>query len=200
MVDSVADWPLHRVVEYLRKKEKDDKGDVELDCRLYYTSGIRMFGSIVDELAHEYDVSKGRMCRWLSYHGAVIAKEDILLGNLSGLCDKTRQLALTSNSGAVASIQDGLTPYAPVEEDGRRVSFFVYNSWVLSDFNGLAQVCGVAPSQVAQVYMLRSVLTCDLPILQGVLIRIQKESDWWGKWMRYRLSALEMAISLWESS
>lgn len=199
MVDSVADWPLHQVVDHLRQKEKEDKVDVEVDCRLFHTSGIRLFNSITGELAENYGVSRGKMCRWLSYHGIEIARCDRLLNDLSSAYSQIRKAAIESNSHAIASIQEGASPYAPMEEEGKRVNFYVYNSWVLSDFNKLAEVCGVVASQVAQVFILRSVLTCDLPQMVSVAARIQAESDWWDKWVKYRLGTMEMAVALWGS-
>jgi hypothetical protein len=199
MVDSVADWPLHRVVKHLRNKEKEDKGDVEADCRLFYTSGIRLFSSITGELAENYGVSRGKMCRWMSYHGVEIARCDRLLNDLSSAYSRVRRIAIESNSHAIAGIQESVSPYTPMEEDGKRTNFYVYNSWVLSDFNKLAEICGVAASQVAQVFILRSVLTCDLPQMVNIAGRIQVESDWWDKWVKYRIGMMELAVAVWGS-
>lgn len=199
MVDSVADWPLHRVVEHLRRKEKEEKSDVETDCRLFHTSGIRLFNSITGELAESYGVSRGKMCRWLSYHGVEIARGDRLLNDLSSVYSDVRRVAIESNSHAIAGIQESPSPYAPKEEDGKRINFYVYNSWVLSDFNKLAEICGVVASQVAQVFILRSVLTCDLPQMTNIADRIQAEADWWDKWVRYRVGMMEMAVALWRA-
>jgi hypothetical protein len=198
MVDSVADWPLHRVVDHLRNKEKDDK-DVDVDCRLFHTSGIRLFNSIIGELAENYSVSRGKMCRWLSYHGIEIARCDKLLNDLLVVHNQVRRVAIENNSPAIAGIQESLSPYMPLEEDGKRVSFYVYNSWVLSAFNKLAEVCGVSASQVTQVFILRSVLTCDLPLMMSVAGRIQSESDWWDKWVKYRIGMMDIAVALWGS-
>ena len=201
MVDSVADWPLHQVVDHLRKKEKEDKdkGGAEADCRMFHTSGVRFFCSIVDELAANYGVSRGKMCRWLSYHGVSIAREDALLGELLKVNARIRKAALAEDSPTIADIQDNLVPYTPLDEDGRRVSFYVYSSWVLSAFSELARVCGVHPCQVAQVFMVRSILTCDLPVLENVVERLERESATWDKWMRFRLGVLEIAVAVWGS-
>ncbi len=199
MVDNVADWPLRRVVEHLRRKEKEDKTDVELDCRVFHTSGIRLFRPIVDELAAEYDVSRGRMCRWLSYHGLEIARSDRLLGLLSDVHSRIRRIAIERNSYAVAGIQESVSPYTPLEEEGKRTSFYIYNSWVLSGFSSLSEVCGVPVSLVAQIFMLHSAVTCDLPHMANVAGRIRAESDWWDKWVKYRTRVLELAVSLWGS-
>jgi len=199
MVDSLADWPLHRVVEYLRGKEKDDKSIADADCRMYYTSGIRMFSTIVDELAESYGVpSKGRMSRYLSYHGVEIARQDKVLSDLQVLFSQIRKSALGQDSQPITDIQENTVSYSPKEVDGKRISFYVYSTWVLSEFNKLAQLCGVAPAQVAQVYMTRSILTCDLVSLSGVAKRLKAESDWWDRWMKYRLGVLELSVSLWD--
>jgi hypothetical protein len=200
MVDSVADWPLHQVISYLKKKEKEEGAGPDMDCRLFNTSGIRMFNSIIEALAEEYEVSRGKICRWASYHGLEIAKQDMVIINLQSMYSKIRKLAIEDNSNAVARIQENPIPYCPVEEDGRRVNFYVYSSWVLSDFVKLAGVCGVVPAQMAQIYILRSILTCDLPLLSGVSGRLETEVQWWKKWMEYRSGILEMAVSMWSKT
>src|SRR3990172_4049841 len=81
IVDSVADWPLHRVVEHLRKKEKEEK-ERDQDSRVFSRSSIRFLNTVIDEVAHEFDVSRGRMTRWLSYHGLVILREDRVVSDL----------------------------------------------------------------------------------------------------------------------
>jgi len=197
--ESIADWPLHLVIEYLRKKEKEGAADVELDCRLFGTSSIRLFTSIVDELAEHYNVSRGKMSRWLSYHGTFIAREDSTLTALFSIHSRIRKLALEGDCSAIADILGSGTPYSPCGEEGKRVSLYVYSSWVLSYFNQSATVCGVSPSQVAQIYMLRSMLSSDLPVLTSVADRIARESKWWDRWMRFRTSVMEMAVSAWGS-
>jgi len=201
MVDSVADWPLPRVVEYLRKKEKEDKdkGVMDTDCRLFYTSGIRMFSTIVDELADGYGVSsRGQMSRYLSYHGAEIAKQDRAIADLQKVFSRIRKSALDKDSQSITDIQESGLSYSPREPEGKRISFYVYSSWVVSDFTRFGQLCGVHPVQVAQVYMVRSILTSDLPSLSGVAGRLKVESDWWDKWMKYRFSVLELSVAIWD--
>jgi len=201
VAESVAEWPLHRVVEHLRRKEKEekDKGALDMDCRMFSRSGIRLFLPVAEELAEYYDVSKGKMCRWLSYHGIAFAREDGSITSLSQTFSKVRRTALERDSRAIANIQNVQAPYAPLDEDGRRVDFYVYSSWVTSAFGDIAQQCGVAPAQVAQIYMVRSMLTCDLPLVGGVVgNRLQREWDWWGKWMVYRAKTLDMAVDLWD--
>lgn len=200
MVDSVADWPLHRVVEHLQKIEKEDKdkGSMSTDCRLFYTSGIRMFSTIVDELADGYGLSsRGQMSRYLSYHGAEIAKQDRAIADLQKVFTGIRKSALDKDSQSITDIQESGLSYSPREPEGKRVSFYVYSSWAVSDFTKFGQLCGVHPAQVAQVYMIRSILTGDMPSLVGVAGRLQAESLWWDRWMKYRLSVLELSVAMW---
>lgn len=199
IAESVAEWPLHRVIEHLRRKEKEekDKGVLDGDCRLYNTSGIRMFNAVADELGANYGTTRGRMCRWLSYHGLAIAREDAGITALSEVHSKIRREALEMGNRAMIDIQGTIAPYAPLDEDGKRTSFYVYGSWVASEFGDLAHLCGVAPSQVAQVYMCASVLTCDLPVLVTMGERLRKEYDWWRRWVKYRAATLEIAVAMW---
>jgi len=201
MVDNVSDWSLRQVVDHLRKKEKEDKikGYSESDCRVFHSSSVRFFCSIVDEIAASYGASRGKVCRWLSYHGIAIAREDTLICRLLESYSKVRREALVGDSPAVADILDSLIPYAPSDEDGRRVSFYVYSSWTLSEFEELARVCGTHTCQVAQIFMLRSVLTCDLPILENVADRIKRELDTWDRWMRFRAGVLNIVVAVWGS-
>lgn len=202
MVDSVADWPLHRVIEHLRKKEKDDKeeGRLSSDCRMFCRTGIALFDSVVDELATQYGVTKGRMSRWMSYHGVAIAQSDALLGELSVVGTRVRRLALAENSADIASLNDSVTPYSPHDLETRTPSsFYLYGPWVMATFSELARVCGVYPGQVAQLFIMRSALTSDLPTIAGATERLQCESERWDKWMRWRARALEAAIEIWGS-
>ena len=201
VAESVAEWPLHRVVEHLRKVEKDEKnkGALDVDCRMFGSSGVRLFLPVVEELAEHYDVSKGKMCRWLSYHGIAFAREANSITNLTQVYSKVRKIALERDSRAIADIQNVQAPYAPLDEDGRRVSFYVYSSWVASAFGDIAHLCGVSPAQITQIHMVRSVLTSDLPLIEGIVGgRLRKEWDWWCKWMTYRIKTLEMAVNLWD--
>jgi len=196
MVDSLADWPLSKVVSYLKKKESETPS-TELDCRLFCTYGMKKFNPIVDELARSYGTTRGGMCRYLSYHGLEIAKQDKLILDLDALFDRLRQAALAKDSPALNDIQNNAVSYAPKEVDSNRVNVYVYNSRVSSGFSHYAQVCGVAPAQAAQVYMVRSVLTSDSPTLAGVAGRLLAESDWWSRWMKYRLTVLEVSSAAW---
>ena len=203
MVDKVADWPLHRVVEHLKKKEKEPKdgiGGIDLNCRVFCRSGVRFFDSVVEEVAIQYGVSKGRMCRWLSYHGMAIIRDDAVTRQLADIYAHIRREALIADNPDIADIINALTPYSPRERTGDdRTSFYVYNSWVSSGFADYAQICGVAVGQATQVFMLRSVLTSDLPLLKSVADRLCKELERWDKWMRFRAVVLEKAVEMWGS-
>ena len=199
MVDSVADWPLHRVVEHLRKKEKEEKdgGRMESDCRMFYNSSIKFFNGVVDELASDYGVTRGKMCRWLSYHAIAIAREDILLGKLTKSFDRIRRVALMADDPDMTDIVEAKVRYSPKDASTSRGSMYVYSSWVSAEFDAMSRVCAVYPSQIAQIFIVRSILTCDLPSLVGVAPRLQRESDRWSIWMDYRLLVMDMASAMW---
>ena len=201
MVDSVADWPLHQVVEHLKKKEKEDKdrGDRETDCRVFCSSSIKFFNSVVDEVASYYDVSRGKMSRWLSYHAVAIAREDVIIDRLSKAFNRIRRAALLADDPDMTDIVEARVRYSPQDAATSRGSFYVYSFWVSSEFDTIARICAVYPSQVTQLFMLRSLLTCDIPALANVMSRLQRESDRWDNWMRYRLSMLEMTTAVWGS-
>ena len=199
MVDSVADWPLHRVVEHLRKKEKEEHTQLS-DGRVYSRSCVRFLNPIVDELASEFGVSRGRICRCLSYHGVAILQADRVLSDLAKAYREARRLALERNNPDIADIINGLTPYSPKDVDASKTSFRVYDTWVQADIEDMAQVCGVYPGQYAQVAMIRSILTCDISYLESVVERLVQEAKRWDTWMRFRLAVMEVAVSYWESS
>lgn len=201
MVDSVADWPLHRVVEHLRQKEKDDpaRGGLETDCRLFCNSSIKFFTAVVDEVAAYYDVSRGKSSRWLSYHAIFIAREDTMLQRMRKSFDNIRRMALTADDPDLVDIVEAKINYSPFVSSVSRGSFYVHSSWVASEFNTLSRICAVSTCQVAQVFMIRSLLTSDLPALTGVLPRLVRESERWDIWMKHRLDVMDIAASMWGS-
>jgi len=199
MVDSVADWPLRRVVEHLRRKEKEGSSQPSPDCRVYCRSSIRFLNTVIDELASEFGVSRGRMCRCLSYHGIAILQNDAIVQGLVREYRQARRLALERNSPSIADIINSLTPYSPLDVDASKTSFRVYDAWVMAEIEDKSQVCGVYPGQLAQIAMLRSILTCDLPAFEPVVDRLTGESRQWDLWMSFRLSVLEVAVARWES-
>ena len=194
MVDSVADWPLHRVIEHLKKKEQESQSPVS-DGRVYSRSCIRFLNPILAELAAEFDVSRGRICRCLSYHGVAILQADRLLSDLSRIYKAARKMALTRNNPDITDIIDSLTPYSPRDVEATKTSFRVYDTWVQADIEDMAQVCGVFPGQYAQIAMLRSILTCDIPAFESVVDRLSSESKRWDTWMGFRLSVMEVAVA-----
>ena len=195
MTDSVADWPLHRVVEHLKKKEHDDK-DYCQDCRVYSRSSIRFLNPILGELASEFDVSVGKITRFLSYHGLSIFREDATVSSLRVSYGLLRRRSLQSNDPDMAAIIDSPIPYSPADICDDRASYRVY-LWVHSDVEEMSQICGMFIGRVVQLAIVRSVLTCDLPILESVRERLSTESDRWDRWMKYRLGQMDMAVAIW---
>src|SRR3972149_8110139 len=112
MVDSVADWPLHSVVEHLRKKEKEEK-ERDQDSRVYSRSSIRFLNTVIDEVAHAFDVSRGRMTRWLAYHGLIILREDKVISDLKRSYALLRKRAIETNDPDIAAIINSQIPYSP---------------------------------------------------------------------------------------
>jgi len=195
MVDSVADWPLHRVVEHLRRKEKEEK-ERDQDCRVYSRSSIRFLNTVIDEVAHEFDVSRGRMTRWLSYHGLVILREDKVMSDLRKSYALLRRRSIETDDPDVAAIINNAIPYSPADSDDDRSSYRVY-MWVQSDIEDLAQVCGTYAGRVVQLAMVKSILTCDMPVLEPVVQRLKNESERWNRWMLFRLGQMDIAVSIW---
>ena len=198
MVDSVADWPLHRVVEHLRQKEKDGGGESG-DARVYCRSSIRMLNTVVGRLHKSFGVSRGRICRCLTYHGLAILKEDPITHNLDKIYVEAQNLSLSKDDPSIADIINHLVPYAPLDSDTGKTSYRVYDSWMLAEVEDVAQVCGVYPGQYIQMAMLRSILTHDDPNIVSVAPRLAKESHHWDIWMSFRLAVLEVAVAKWES-
>ena len=198
MVDSVADWNLHRVVEHLRQKEKDgnaESGDVRVYCR----SSIRMLNTVIGRLHKSFGVSRGRMCRCLTYHGLAIMKDDSIVRSLDKTYVEAQNLSLSKDDPSISDIINHLVPYAPVDSDTEKTSYRVYDSWMLSEVEDISQVCGVYPGQYIQMAMLRSILTHDDPNIVSVAPRLVKESHHWDIWMSFRLAVLEVAVAKWES-
>ena len=198
MVDSVADWSLVQVVNYLKKREKDGVQAHE-DTRLYCRSSIRFLNTIVTEVAREFGVSRGKMYRCLSYHGASMLEVDTVLQDLVRRYYDLRRMAIEKDSPDIADIINAIGSYTPREVDASQISFLVYDTRVLSSIEDASQACGVFPGQLAQVLILRSLLTCDLPDFSPVLDRLRSESRRWDLWMKFRLSFLEIAVASWES-
>ena len=195
MVDSVADWPLHRVVEHLRKKEKEEK-ERDQDCRVFSRSSIRFLNTVIDEVASEFDVSRGRITRWLSYHGLEIFRTDKVISDLVRVYAQLRRQAVRTNDPDIASIINAPVPYSPADSDDERTSYRVY-MWVQADIEDLAKVCGMYSGRIVQMAMSRSILTAEIPVLETVFGRLRIESERWDRWMKFRLGQMEIAVSIW---
>jgi len=190
MVDSVADWPLHRVVEYLRQKEKADRPTTtSLHCR----SSIKSFVTLVDELADRYGVSRNRMSCWLAYQGLMFAREDAVVAKLVSTQAKVRKASLMIDDTDTIDMMNSLIPYSPHLQEGVDVQLFLYD-WVSSEFEDLSRVCGVRKHHIVQIYQSKSMLTADVDSLAGVASRLVREVSRWDTWMGLRLGALEQLV------
>jgi len=193
MVDSVADWPLHRVVEHLRKKEKEEKDTVQ-PSRLHCRSTVKSLVDIIDSVALNYGVSRNKMCRWLSYHAIIIAREDMVITRLTRAQSMIRDACLPDDDTDTLDIMNSLTPYAPRVMDDNSVLLQLYDAWVASDFEDMARVCGVYKYRIAQVYFIKSILSGDVDKFGETATRLEQELKRWDTWMGFRLAALENLV------
>ena len=99
----------------------------------------------------------------------------------------------------IADIINSVSSYSPAHTDASKVSFTIYDAGILAGLDEMAMACGVHSSQLAQIAMLRSILTCELPAFSQVMERLTHESRRWDMWMRFRLSNLDITVALWES-
>lgn len=190
MVDSVADWPLHRVVEHLRKKEKEDRPTTtSLHCR----SSIKSFVVLVDELADRYGVSRNRMSCWLAYQGLMFAREDSVIAKLVSVQSKVRRASLLVDDTDTLDIMGSLIPYSPHFQDSVDVQLFLYD-WVSSEFEDMSRVCGVHKHHIVQIYQSKSMLMDRVDDVAGVATRLIAEVARWDTWMGFRLGALERLV------
>ena len=190
MVDSVADWPLHRVVEHLRKKEKEEK---ESTSRLSCRSSIKSLVTVMDELATRYGVSRNHISRWLSYHGVAFARDDAVIGKLVAVRTKIRQASLLIDDTDTMDLMNSLLPYSPRYQDSEPVHLSIFD-WVSSEFDDIARACGVYKYQVIQVFLAKSVLTDEIERMAGTASRLVAEVARWDIWMDFRLGALERLV------
>jgi len=187
MVDSVADWPLHQVVEYLRKKEKDERSPtVFVTCR----SVIKSLSDMVRELAGRYNVSHNRICGWISYHGIMIARDDATMTKMASVCSQLRQSALLADDTDTLDMLNSILPYSPRIQDSMFYRLSVFD-WVASEFEDLAVSCGVPKFRIIQVFMAKSMLSDDTDRVAGAAGRLSKEVSRWDNWMGKRLGMLE---------
>jgi len=196
MVDPVSEWPLSRVVALLRKREKEGPTP---DSRLFCRSSIRFLSTVLDEVASGLGAPRASATRWLSYHGLEIFRDDRVIKDLQKEYSLLRRKAVETDNPDIAAIINAVVPYSPADSDNDRASYRIY-PWVQSDLEDMAQICGTHTGRVAQMAMVRSILTADLPVLEFVTARLQTESERWNRWMRFRLGQMEIAVSIWGSS
>ena len=190
MVDSVADWPLYRVVDHLRQKEKEDHpASTTVFCR----SSIKSLMSVIGELSSRYNVSRNRMCSWLAYHGVTFAREDVVVGRLSSVWSQLRQESLLADDVDTIDLMQSLLPYSPRIQEDRRCNLSVYD-WVSSEFEEMAEVCGVPRFRMVQVYIAKSILSDNVDNIAGTASRLVVEVSRWDWWMKVRLGALEQLV------
>ena len=187
MVDSVADWPLHQVVEHLRRKEKEEHPTA---TTLFCRSSIKSLMDVAGSLATDYGVSRSRLCSWLAYHGIAFAREDTTISRLSTVWVKIRQMSLLVDDVNTIDLMNSLLPYAPHIQEERRCRLPMYD-WVSSAFEDMAEVCGVPSYRMMQVYIVKSMLSGDVDRIAGTASRLMDEVSRWDWWMRIRLGALE---------
>lgn len=197
--DTAADWTLTQVVQHLRCKKLTGESDSSLDCRLFHTTGISLFETIVDGVAYSFKMTRSMMSRWLTYHGAAMATADPLIQRLRCVSDRLRDMSLMEDNEAIARIQENQAVYFPKKQESKRLTMFVYNAGVQATLSDIARVCGVHPLHVAQIYSAKSILIDDFPSMTNVMSRLMEELEWWRKWMTYRAGALELSVTLWES-
>ena len=190
MVDSVAEWPLQRVVEHLRKKEQEADAVLEESRRVSYRTSIRMLSSVIGDAAQRYGVSQSKMQRWLSYHAAALVKYDVILTTLGERYAQLTRIGLVEADSDVLDVLNAIVPYTPRSIDERHGVFDLYSAWVRTDFQEAAIACGVHAYRIAQVYMMRSIMTGDHDVMSDLMKEFTLESERWGKWMRMRLGAI----------
>jgi len=191
MVDNVSDWPLHRVVEHLRKKEKEKQDPVAQSSRVHCRSTVKSLVDVIESIASNYGVPRNRMCRWLSYHGIAIARDDIVISKLAQAQTIIRNTCLLSDDTDSLDVMNSLTPYAPKIIDEAHIHIPVYDIWVDSDFDDMARVCGVFKYRIVQIYLIKSILSDDVDKFQSTANRLMSELARWDTWMDFRLCALE---------
>ncbi len=192
-VDSIAEWPLGQVVQYLRKKEKEQTErtqPVPLFCR----SAFRSLVDVLDALATSYGVSRNRMSRWASYHGLAIAQESSIVVRMSAALSTVRSACLLDDDTDTLDIMNNLSAYAPRFVVAEVTQLQLYGPWIGSEYDELSRTCSVYKYRVAQVYIIKSVLSDDLTRLGETAVRLQMELDRWDTWMKMRLAALENLV------
>jgi len=188
--DSVADWALPQVIDYLKKKEQDESSDKREYCRVSYRTSIRLLADAITEAARRYDVSQSCMSKWISFHAISMAQDDIVISSLVVKHNELIRVGLQSADADMLDVLHAVVPYSPkhiVEKPGY---LRLYDTWVLSGFEELAHACGVWMYRIAQVFMLRSLLTDQPPGMEKLTAELAVESARWDKWMKMRLGAI----------
>lgn len=196
MVDLIADWNLSKVIDHLKKKEKDKE---ELpDSRVYCRSSIRFLNTVIDSVSARLGMSSSQLTRCLTYHGVAILHDNNVISGLNKYLREARELAMQLNNPDIDAIIRNLVTYTPEQLDAEKTSFRVYDFNILSEIEEMSADCGVYSGQLAQIAMVRSLLTADgLENYTSVFDRLQRESRRWDAWMSYRLATLEVAVSKW---
>ncbi len=190
MVDSVAEWPLRRVIEHLRKKEQDENVPLEESRRVSYRTSIRMLSSVIGDAAKQYGVSQSKMQRWLSYHAVAMLKDDTVLATLSAKYVQLTRIGLLEADSDLLDMLNAIVPYSPKNIEDRPGVVDLYSAWVRTDFQETATVCGVRAYRIAQVYIMRSIMTGDHEVMSDLMREFTTESERWDRWMRMRLGAI----------
>ncbi len=193
-VDSVAEWPLGQVVQYLRKKEKEETEKAQ-PVKLYCRSSIKSLFDLLGQLASTYGVSKNQMSRWLTYHGLAIAREDAPIARMGEAISLIRATCIQEDDTDTLDIMNSQSPYMPRIITPEAAQFQVYSPWTGSEFEELADVCGIRKYRMIQVFMVKSILSDGLERYGETGLRLQSELDRWDSWMAFRLGGLEILVA-----
>lgn len=196
MSDNVADWPLDRVIDLLKQRERDGTVVFDIDCRVACRSGMKLFVPTIDVFSARMGCSRGRMFRWLSYHAVLLAKEDPCISKLTRMYVSIRNKAVELGDPDVIDLLDSHVPYSPVSIDTKWLSIYVLDQEIRSEINSIAQFCGVYSHQLLQVFMIRSISTStNTKCISGSLEKFSQENARWDKWMDVRLASLASLLS-----
>ena len=189
MTDSVAEWPLHRVVDHLKNKEQED-GALPDDSRISYRSSIRLLNSAIGDAAKRYGTSHSRMCKWLSYHAIAIAKNSSTISNMSVAYAQLNRACLEAADADTIDMLNTMIPYSPKNIEERSGTLHLHSPWIRSEFQELASVCGVYSYRIAQVFVMQSLMTGDHEALDNLMREFTVELVRWNKWMKMRLGVI----------
>lgn len=195
MVDSMSDWPLGKVVEVLRRREKE-AGGAPQSIRLCCRSTVRSLRNVMKLLSAEYGVSRSRMCSWLSYHGRAIASDDQTIASMVKVMSVIRSTSIPKDDTDTLDMMNSRTPYSPrVIAEGELSHLILYDSSVASSFEEVAEACGVYIYQATQIHIVKSILTGEAEKLGDLGVRLIEEVSRWDKWMRFRSVTLEGLVN-----